>query len=329
MEVIWGIGVLIFFISFKLNTLLFSSRKKPPPPKKAKKSDVVSEQTDSEENNTKSFLGRPSAVSNEIPETQDVTDKDASNEAKNHVEKQAAAELNESMVEHVTAIPETQDVVTDKDASNEANNLVEKQAAAELKESMVERVISVEKPLFHTPNTCSDQAISELVNKSPKPLAVTKPTQNRFFTKPKKAKKSDVASKQMDAEVNNTKSLLRRPSAVTAIPETQDVVNDKDASNEVKNYVEKQAASKLKESMDEHVISVEKPLFHTPNGRSVQANKSPKALAVTKPMQNRFFKTYEKSKGPVKSFVRPASSNAGDDKHKKFDIFDPVRYAIF
>ena len=48
-----------------------------------------------------------------------------------------------------------------KDASNEAKNHVEKQA--EPKESMVERAISVEKPLPHTPNDHSDQALSGLV----------------------------------------------------------------------------------------------------------------------------------------------------------------------
>ena len=67
------------------------------------------------------------------------------------------------------------------------------------------------------------------------------------------------------------------------------------------------------------------PANNTPNNSDQKENKSPKALAVTKPTQNRFFKTYGKNKSTSNFFVRPASSNIGDDKQKKFDIFDPVR----
>ena len=59
-------------------------------------------------------------------------------------------------------------------------------------------------------------------------------------------------------------------------------------------------------------------------GFTVQAT-ALKANQFTQPTQKRFFKTYEKNKGPSSFFVKPAVSDMGDDKKKKFDIFDPVR----
>ena len=146
-------------------TPLLSSLKSNKRPSRAKSSQMT-------------FAGKESMIiTNILPEP--VIDEDASNEAENHVEKEA--ELNESRVESTDPFSMVEpailvekpllqtpngrsdqglsEPVIDKDASNEAKNHVEKQA--EPKESIVERAISVEK--LHTPNGHSNQTISGLV----------------------------------------------------------------------------------------------------------------------------------------------------------------------
>ena len=121
-----------------------------------------------------------------------------------------------------------------------------------------------------------------------------------------------------------TKDSFKRETGPPDLDDLSNVVSPVNKSSKSSEKKKKKGLS-ISGNKDSSYLVPPRPPNNTLNTSNFQEIVSPNALVVTKPTQKRFFKTYEKNKGPSSFFVKPAVSDMGDDKKKKFDIFDPVR----